>query len=54
MINQGDKCTHCGGKMSEPKPVLSGPRKGHMQRICTKCNHIKYIAPAPQPQNVTQ
>jgi hypothetical protein len=49
--HHGDKCGHCNGNLSEPKPVISGPRKGQMQRICGKCGHIKYLgAPSPQPQ----
>jgi len=57
MINHGAKCTHCGGLMSEAKAVLDGPRKGHMQKICTKCGHIHYMAgenPQLQPQQIQQ
>jgi hypothetical protein len=47
MINHGEKCSHCNGHVSEPKPVLAGPRKGQMQAICTKCGHIHYQQTAP-------
>jgi len=52
--NHGDKCGVCGGNLSVAKPVLMGPKKGQMQRICSKCGHIKYTgapAPATQPQS---
>jgi len=31
--------------MSEPKVVIDGPRKGHTQKICTKCGHIHHMPP---------
>jgi len=43
MINHGEKCSHCNGHVSEPKPVPEGPRKGQMRTICTKCGHIHYL-----------
>ena len=49
MINHGAKCTHCGGLMSEAKPLLEGPRKGSARQICTKCGHIHYMS-GMQPQ----
>jgi rRNA maturation protein Nop10 len=49
MISHGEKCSHCGGHLSDPKPVKDGPRKGQTQKICSKCGHIKYIAAAAQP-----
>ena len=49
MINHGERCTHCGGNLSDARPVTMGPRKGQMQRICSKCGHIKYEACAAQP-----
>ena len=50
MISHGKQCTHCGGNMSLPKPVVTGPRKGQTQSICAKCGHIDYRAEA-QPAN---
>jgi len=37
-----EKCRHCGGKMTEQKPVTSGPQQGKMKSICLKCGHTEY------------
>lgn len=39
-----EKCRHCGGKMAEQKPVMSGLHQGQMQSICFKCGHTEYHA----------
>lgn len=39
-----EKCRHCGGKMTEQKPVDSGPRLGQTKSICLKCGHTEYHA----------
>lgn len=54
MLNHGEKCTHCGGLLSETKQVLDGPRRGQTQRVCTKCGHIKYMGASAQPQAQAQ
>lgn len=48
MSNHRENCKHCGGPVSEPKPVNSGPRKGQDQTICTKCGHINYVPAGSQ------
>jgi hypothetical protein len=47
------KCRHCGGHMTQPKPVTEGPKKGQMRIACFKCGHIEYIA-ADVPQQPRQ
>jgi hypothetical protein len=37
-----EKCRHCGGKMSEQKPVMEGPHHGQMRSICLKCGHAEF------------
>jgi ribosomal protein L37E len=49
MIFHGEKCRHCGGKMSAPKPVPEGPRAGQTRTFCTKCGHMEYHLPQPPP-----
>ena len=49
MSNHREKCKHCGGQVSEPKPVNTGPRKGLDQVICTQCGHIDYVPPCSLP-----
>ena len=49
MSNHKEKCKHCDGVLSEPKPVSAGPRKGQTQTVCTKCGHINYLPASPQP-----
>jgi hypothetical protein len=49
MLNR-EKCTHCGGAFSDIKPVISGPRQGLFQKVCTKCSHIKYLEQTPPAQ----
>ena len=46
MISHGEKCRHCRGNMSAPKPVTDGPRAGQTRTFCIKCGHIEYH-PAP-------
>jgi hypothetical protein len=41
-FGQREKCRHCAGKMTEQKPVTSGPRMGQMKSICLKCGHTEY------------
>ena len=41
-FGQREKCRHCGGKMTEQKPVTTGPRMGQMKSICLKCGHTEY------------
>lgn len=48
MNNRGKICKHCGGPVSEPKPINTGPRKGQTLVACTKCGHIDYLAVSPQ------
>jgi RNase P subunit RPR2 len=50
MINHGEKCKHCDGPLTEPKPVSEGPRKGQTQAVCSKCGHINYLSASPQPK----
>lgn len=42
MLFHGEKCRHCGGNMSSPKPITEGPKKGGFRTICGKCGHIEY------------
>lgn len=50
MISHGEKCRHCRGNMSAPKPVTEGPRAGQTRTFCIKCGHIQYhVAPLPRP-----
>ncbi len=44
MSNHSKICKHCSAAMSEPKPVITGPRKGQTQAVCTKCGHADYLA----------
>jgi hypothetical protein len=53
MISHGEKCSHCNGHVSDPKPVPEGPRKGQMRTICTKCGHIHYLQ-SPAQADATQ
>ena len=53
MIFHGEKCRHCGANMTEPKPVLEGPRKGQTRTICVKCGHIDYHGTADSQQAQT-
>src|SRR4051812_771445 len=41
-----EKCRHCGGKMTEQRSVVTGPRQGQMKSICLKCGHTEYHAGA--------
>jgi len=43
MEEQERKCRHCGGKMTEPKPITEGVRAGQTKRICFKCGHTEYF-----------
>ena len=52
MINHGESCNHCGGQLSEPKPIGAGPRKGQTQVVCTKCGHITYQPSDPAPKGL--
>jgi hypothetical protein len=44
MLFHGEKCRHCRGNMSEPKPITEGSRKGGYRTICGNCGHIEYHA----------
>lgn len=44
MNNHSKSCAHCGARVSEPKPIITGPRKGQTQTVCTKCGHANYLA----------
>lgn len=47
MLANDNQCRHCGGRMTEPKPVPAGLRAGQTRRICLKCGHTEYYgAPA--------
>jgi len=52
MNNNENRCNHCGARVSEPKPINTGPRKGQTQTVCTKCGHSNCL-PA-NPQTVTE
>ena len=54
MIFHGEKCRHCGANMTQPKPVLEGPRKGQTRTICVKCGHIDYHGVADTQQSNPQ
>jgi hypothetical protein len=43
MQQDTSKCRHCGGKMTTPKPITEGPRKGQSKQICFKCGHTEYF-----------
>lgn len=49
MSNHREKCKHCGGQVSEPKPVNTGQRKGQNQVICTRCGHVEYVSAGSLP-----
>jgi hypothetical protein len=51
MSNHDKTCNHCGGRVSEPKPIITGPRKGQTQSVCTKCGHANYLAASPGTVN---
>ena len=44
MLFHGERCRHCGGNMSQPKPITAGPKSGGSRTICMKCGHIEYHA----------
>ncbi len=48
-----DTCRHCSGKMSPPKVVLDGPKKGQTRKYCLKCGHIEFVAQT-DPANLQQ
>lgn len=50
MLHHEERCSHCGGTFNAARPVVSGSKIGQMQRICSKCGHIKYELATPQPQ----
>ena len=37
-----EKCRHCSGKMTEHRPVTTGPRAGGTKSICLGCGHTEY------------
>lgn len=45
-----DKCRFCNGKMSQPKPVVEGPRKGQNRIFCMNCAHTVYLGQVVQQQ----
>jgi hypothetical protein len=36
--------------MSEPKPVIEGPKKGQTRTICMQCGHTNYLGVSFQAQ----
>lgn len=50
MLFHGEKCRHCRGNMSAPKPVIEGPKKGWSRTICFNCGHQEYHPPADGSQ----
>ena len=49
-----EKCRVCSGKMSKPKPVIEGPRKGHNRIFCMSCSHSVYLQPGAMPAQPMQ
>jgi NADH pyrophosphatase NudC (nudix superfamily) len=41
-LGHREKCRHCGGKMTEQRPVTEGRHQGGTKSICLKCGHTEY------------
>ncbi len=41
-FGQREKCRHCGGRMTDQKPVTTGSHAGQAKAICLKCGHAEY------------
>jgi hypothetical protein len=45
-IGHIDKCKMCGGKVTTPKLVPDGLRKGQLKQVCFKCGHSHFYMPS--------